>query len=45
VDVAVPETFDFAGFDEAWRRTPGSGPDAATIRKIRGDRNRAFLMD
>lgn len=45
VDVAVPETLDFARFDEARRRTAGGGPDAATIRRIRGDRNRAFLMD
>lgn len=36
---------DFTGFDEARRRVPGSAPDAETIRRIRGDRNRAFLMD
>lgn len=36
---------DFAGFDEATRRTGGDGPDAETIRRVRGDRNRAFLMD
>lgn len=35
----------FEGFDEARRRAPGSSPDEATIRRIRGDRNRAFLMD
>ncbi len=35
----------FDGFDEVRRRTPGSAPDEATIRRIRGDRNRAFLMD
>jgi hypothetical protein len=40
------ETLDFAGFDEESRRSAGSaGPDAATIRRVRGDRNRAFLMD
>ena len=33
------------GFDEARRRRTGGGPDEETIRKIRGDRNRAFLMD
>ena len=36
---------DFDGFDEATRRTGDGGPDAATIERIRGDRNRAFLMD
>lgn len=33
------------GFDEARRRMTAGGPDEATIQKIRGDRNRAFLMD
>ncbi len=36
---------DFDGFDEATRRAAGAGPDAATIERIRGDRNRVFLMD
>lgn len=45
VGLAGPETLDFAGFDEARRRTVQGGPDAVTIRRIRGDRNRAFLMD
>ncbi|HEX6307349.1 MAG TPA: Phenylacetic acid catabolic protein [Longimicrobiales bacterium] len=36
---------DFAGFDETTRRIPGSSPDERTIAQIRGDRNRAFLMD
>lgn len=36
---------DLEGFDEARRRTRPGGPDEATIRRIRGDRNRAFLMD
>lgn len=40
-DGAVP----LDGFDEARRRFPGGGPDPDTIRRIRGDRNRAFLMD
>jgi ring-1,2-phenylacetyl-CoA epoxidase subunit PaaC len=34
-----------AGFDEARRRTDAGGPDAETVRRIRGDHNRAFLMD
>lgn len=46
VDVAGPGSHDFTGFDEATRRSSGAaGPDEETIRKIRGDRNRAFLMD
>jgi len=36
---------DFTNFDEARRRMPGTAPDAETIRRVRGDRNRAFLMD
>jgi ring-1,2-phenylacetyl-CoA epoxidase subunit PaaC len=33
------------GFDPARRRTRTGGPDQATIQRIRGDRNREFLMD
>lgn len=36
---------DFDGFDDASRRTGKGTPDAATIVRVRGDRNRAFLMD
>ena len=36
---------DYSDFDEAARRTPGAAPDTATIAQIRGDKNRAFLMD
>jgi ring-1,2-phenylacetyl-CoA epoxidase subunit PaaC len=36
---------DFAAFDERSRRTPGTAPDDRTIAQVRGDRNRAFLMD
>lgn len=36
---------DFAGFDDASRRGSGSTPDERTIAQVRGDRNRAFLMD
>jgi phenylacetate-CoA oxygenase PaaI subunit len=38
-------TPDFTGFDEARRRTDLAGPDAATIARVRGDKNRAFLVD
>ena len=38
-------TADFAGFNENTRRVSAAGPDAATIARVRGDKNRAFLMD
>jgi ring-1,2-phenylacetyl-CoA epoxidase subunit PaaC len=34
-----------AGFDESRRRTRPGGPDEQTVQRVRGDRNRAFLMD
>ena len=42
LDGATP---DFEGFDEVRRRSGGGGPDEETVTKVRGDRNRAFLMD
>jgi ring-1,2-phenylacetyl-CoA epoxidase subunit PaaC len=36
---------DFHRFDERSRRGSESTPDERTIEQIRGDRNRAFLMD
>lgn len=36
---------DFGDFDEATRRSPGASPDPNVIAQVRGDRNRAFLMD
>jgi ring-1,2-phenylacetyl-CoA epoxidase subunit PaaC len=38
-------TPDFTGFNESTRRVSAAGPDAATIARVRGDKNRAFLMD
>ncbi len=43
--VEAPAEPDLGGFDEARRRVGAGGPDEETIRKVRGDRNRAFLMD
>lgn len=43
--VAAGTRPDFSSFDEATRRSSTGGPDAATIARIRGDKNRAFLMD
>ncbi|HUH11757.1 MAG TPA: Phenylacetic acid catabolic protein [Longimicrobiales bacterium] len=40
---AGPPSFD--GFDEVRRRSGGGGPDPDTVARVRGDRNRAFLMD
>ncbi len=36
---------DLAGFDPVRRRVGGGAPDEGTVAKIRGDRNRPFLMD
>ena len=36
---------DFTTFDEVARRPEGTAPDDATIAQVRGDKNRAFLMD
>lgn len=36
---------DFGNFDVSTRRTPGTSPDAATIQRVRGDKNRQYLMD
>jgi len=37
---------DFDDFDEARRRPRGTGgPDAETVARVRGDRNRDFLVD
>ncbi|MEN8375685.1 MAG: Phenylacetic acid catabolic protein [Gemmatimonadota bacterium] len=36
---------EWAGWDAARRRLGEGHPDAATIEQIRGDKNRAFLMD
>ena len=40
-----PAPPDFTDFDESTRRSQSAGPDAATIARVRGDKNRAFLMD
>ena len=46
VDVAAPTSQpDFAAFREDFRRPSGATPDAKVIAKVRGDLNRAFLMD
>jgi len=45
VGVAADGQPDFKDFDEATRRTSGTAPDAQTIQRVRGDKNRQFLMD
>ncbi len=45
VDVERPEEDVPADFDEARRRAGGGGPNADTIRRVRGDHNRDFLME
>lgn len=41
----VPPQISFDNFDSATRRTHGTSPDADTIRRVRGDKNRMFLVD
>ena len=36
---------DWSGWDDATRRAGGSGPDEVTLARVRGDKNRAMLMD
>ena len=36
---------DWDGWDEARRRTGSGGPDADTLARVRGDKNRSMLMD
>lgn len=44
LQIAAPSvTFD--NFDAVRRRTKGTSPDAPTIQRVRGDKNRMFLMD
>jgi ring-1,2-phenylacetyl-CoA epoxidase subunit PaaC len=45
VDVSPDVQPDFRQFDEATHRTMGVAPDAETIMRVRGDKNREFLVD
>ena len=36
---------DWTGWDDATRRAGGSGPDEETIARVRGDKNRALLLE
>ncbi|HEX7243505.1 MAG TPA: Phenylacetic acid catabolic protein [Longimicrobiaceae bacterium] len=38
-------SLDWSGWDDATRRAGGSGPDAETVARVRGDKNRALLID
>jgi phenylacetate-CoA oxygenase PaaI subunit len=38
-------SFEWEGWDESSRRSGGEGPDQDTLHRVRGDRNRIFLMD
>ncbi|MBX6362523.1 MAG: phenylacetate-CoA oxygenase subunit PaaI [Gemmatimonadetes bacterium] len=44
-DAPYPVVLDFDGFDEASRRVSTTGPDPETVARIRGDKNRPFLVD
>jgi hypothetical protein len=41
----VPLPVSFENFDATRRRTTGNAPDTDTIRRVRGDKNRMYLMD
>lgn len=41
----APPAVTFENFDPTRRRTNGTSPDTATIQRVRGDKNRMFLMD
>lgn len=45
MDAAAVGEPHFDGFDEATRRVSRAGPDAETIARVRGDRNRVLLLD
>jgi len=49
VDLEVPGPegagLDWSGWDDARRRSGAGGPDADTLARVRGDKNRAMLMD
>ena len=36
---------DWSGWSDATRRAGGEGPDAETLARVRGDKNRALLLD
>lgn len=49
VGLAVPDSagsdLDWNGWDDNRRRTGPGGPDGDTLARVRGDKNRAMLMD
>ncbi|MGI9037568.1 MAG: Phenylacetic acid catabolic protein [Gemmatimonadota bacterium] len=47
LDVPPPagDALDWADWDDERRRTGPGGPDADTLARVRGDKNRAMLMD
>lgn len=40
-----PEEPVWSGWDASFRRSGRGGPDAATLARVRGDKNRAFLVE
>lgn len=43
--ISAPETLDWSGWKDAARRAGGSGPSAETLARVRGDKNRAMLLE
>lgn len=42
---AAPPALDWSGWDDARRRAGAGGPDEETLARVRGDKNRAMLLD
>lgn len=43
--VAYPTELDWSGWNGATRRSGGDGPDPDTLARVRGDKNRAMLLE
>lgn len=43
--IKAPETLDWSGWNDAARRGGGSGPTTETLARVRGDKNRAMLLE
>lgn len=45
VPAALTAEPDWSGWDDARRRAGGAGPDPETLARVRGDKNRAMLLE
>ena len=44
-EALLAQPLDWSGWDDTTRRAGGAGPDAETLARVRGDKNRAMLLD